>query len=306
MRLAVIDFACDSAAANNKAGRAMADRFWRTLGSLSDQGLELKSPSAAFEWLALRHKAPEDLNPQGAAELARGLGAHLVVAGTVAEEPPDWDGMKARLVKGGLAAAKAQREMDRAGRFQVFNVAAQLIDASSGSIVASRAFEFTKLRPQASNIYGLQALYLPAKDLGEITQIAPNLAFYELKLPLLGSDVWHASELLREAENLEGARFTTAFFAGSTRPEVQRFVKAYQDRYAARPNELAAQAYDAATAMLGCLRHGVSTREDLRDALASLRGFPGVSGETSFDTNQDAVKKLPILEVKGGEFIQVQ
>jgi ABC-type branched-subunit amino acid transport system substrate-binding protein len=306
LRLAVLDFACDSASASFKAGRALSDRFWRTLGSLADQGLDLKGPNASFEYMAARRMAPEALNPSGAAEVGRGLGARLVLAGSVAEVPPDWDALKAGLAQGGAAAAKAQKGVEMAGKVQVFGVSAQIIDALSGSIVATAGFDFTKLRPLPSNTHGLQAIYLPARDPGEVVQIAPNLEFYELKLPLLGADTWHSTELLREAESLEGACFTTAFFAGSARPEVERFVKAYQDRYAARPGEMAAQAYDAASIMLGCLRHGAATREDLRDALAATRGFLGVSGETSFDSSPDAVKKLPILEVKGGDFIQVQ
>jgi ABC-type branched-subunit amino acid transport system substrate-binding protein len=306
LRLAVIDFSCDSAAATFKAGRAFADRFWRTLGSFSDQGLELKGPNAAFEYMAARRMAPEALNLAGVAEVGRGLGTRLVLAGSVAEVPTDWQALKAGLAQGGAAAVKAQKAMDQAAKFQIFGVSAQLIDANSGDIVGTASFNFTKLRPTPSNTYGLQAIYLPARDPGEVEQIAPNLDFYELKLPLLGADTWHSTELLREADSLEGARFTTAFYGGSTRPEVQHFVKAYQDRYAARPGEMAAQAYDAACIMLHCLRHGAGTREDLRDALAAIHAFPGVSGETSFDVSLDAVKKLPILEVKGGEFIQVQ
>jgi ABC-type branched-subunit amino acid transport system substrate-binding protein len=305
LRLAVVDLACDSPAAALNSGRALSDRFRRTLALLEEQGLQVLPPGQAFDWMARNRLAPEDLNPSGAAALARALNAQLVLAGTVAEQVPDLALLAARAAKGGAAGAKAQRELERAQRWQTFTVTAQLIDAASTSVLAVRGFDFTKLRPLSSNAQALQALYIPAQKAVEVMQIAPNLVFHELRLPLLGSNSWHRGELLREAEALEGARFTTAFFAGSPQPEVQAFVKAYQEKYAAAPTDLAAQAYDAARMVLEACLKGATTREDLRAALQDLGAYPGVSGETSFTASRDAVKKLPLLEIKGGEFLQV-
>jgi ABC-type branched-subunit amino acid transport system substrate-binding protein len=253
--------------------------------------------------------APEALTPALAAEIGRAMNADFVLTGSVTELSPDWNYLKQASTDTGKEGRQARADIELFGKNQVFQVQAQILDARSASVVASAKFEANKLRPPQANSLGLQALYLPGKAT-EAVQAASAMSFCDLKFTLLGSDLWKAPELLQNdnAASLEGARLTVGFFADSEDPKVKRFVDAYKKRYAALPSQLAAQAYDAAMIMGMAILDGAGTREALRQELSGLKNFDGVSGRTSFDGRQDAIKRVPILKVNSvaKTFEQVQ
>jgi branched-chain amino acid transport system substrate-binding protein len=47
------------------------------------------------------------------------------------------------------------------------------------------------------------------------------------------------------------------------------------------------------------------TRKSVRDQLAATKGFPGVTGETTFGPDREPSKKLTKATVKGGQFVAV-
>lgn len=152
-----------------------------------------------------------------------------------------------------------------------------------------------------------EALFLP-DDARQVAQIIPQLAFSRLDyLQLLGTSGWHDPELGRMAGPLsEGAVFVDGFFAGSPWPEVRDFVARHQVAYGELPSILAAQGYDAARIILTLLaRPEARDRETLRQALATLRDFPGVTGQTRFGPNGDAEKTLFLLQVQDGAVVQI-
>jgi hypothetical protein len=68
----------------------------------------------------------------------------------------------------------------------------------------------------------------------------------------------------------------------------------------------AAQSYDAANLVLVQLAHRRSSRDAVRDGILATHGYPGVAGVLSMGPDGNA-RKLPfLLEVKGGEVVQVQ
>lgn len=280
LTVAVVDFACDSPSAAFRSARGLSDRFFRTLGHLQDRGIAVVSPGQSESWLAQHPDQARGLTAEGAASLGKMLGVPLIVTGWVSEYDPDRKG------------------------FQVFRVKAQVVDTATGEVASTRQFEFSKLKPVNSNAGSLQALYLPC-DSRDLSLIAPNLAFYDLKVQLLGPESWYRPELLREADDLEGALFTTGFFADSADAAVQSFSRAYKEKFAALPDALAAQAFDACGILVKALE-SAANREDLRDALENLKDFPGVTGRTSFGGSHDAVKNLPVIRVHQGQFVQVR
>lgn len=152
-----------------------------------------------------------------------------------------------------------------------------------------------------------QALFIP-DDAERVALIAPQLAYYGLGgIPLLGTSGWNAPELvLRAGRFVEGAVFVDGFFPGSPLPQVRDFVARYVARYGEEPSILEAQGYDAAGILLTLLaRPEVRTRADVRQALAGLRLYPGVTGATSFNPEGDAEKVLFLLQVRSGEIVQI-
>jgi len=53
-------------------------------------------------------------------------------------------------------------------------------------------------------------------------------------------------------------------------------------------------------------RPDVRFRSVLRDELMNFVDFEGVTGLTSFDSNGDVRKKLYLLKVKGGKFVELE
>ncbi len=152
-----------------------------------------------------------------------------------------------------------------------------------------------------------EALFIP--DYADrIGLIAPQLVFYGLdEVQLLGINGWNSPELLRLAGNfLEGAVFVDGFFRYSPYPFVSEFVDLYFAKFGEDPSILEAQGYDAASILLTALKDpAVRTREDLRLALANLRNYPGVTGATSFNQQGEAEKILFLLQVRGGDIVQI-
>jgi branched-chain amino acid transport system substrate-binding protein len=63
----------------------------------------------------------------------------------------------------------------------------------------------------------------------------------------------------------------------------ESFERRYRQRTGSTPSLAAAQAYDAVRIVAAALRYSGPNRARLRDSLAELSGFPGVSGMISFD-----------------------
>ncbi|MBP2689726.1 MAG: branched-chain amino acid transporter substrate-binding protein, partial [Deltaproteobacteria bacterium] len=101
----------------------------------------------------------------------------------------------------------------------------------------------------------------------------------------------------------EGLIVATPWFVDRNDPKVKAFVAKYEKAYGKKPDQFAAQAYDALYIMADALkRAGKADRTALRDALASTRNFQGVLGTFSFDAERDVVMEPNVLIIKGGKF----
>jgi ABC-type branched-subunit amino acid transport system substrate-binding protein len=308
VRLLVVDFAQDTNCAQLNAGRAFSDRFARTLSQLA--GVDVIGPQAAMRyWTPLVPasvsgpaasppgppagvSAAAPLSPAAgmaanaldlslAAEAGRMAGADFVLIGSAASLPPD-----------------PLKWPDRG----VFSLKAGLLDVSTTALCAQRAFTWTQYEAPAPNPLGLQAVYLPASA-EDVVEAVPNMQFFDLNVPLLGSDQWDRPELSDHLAELNGSVFTAAYWGDSPDPAVARFDQAYRKAYAAKPDVLAAQAYDAAGLMAGAIFSGISDRASLRAALARVQGYDGASGHFGFFGSQDADKRPALVAVKNGALV---
>ena len=125
-----------------------------------------------------------------------------------------------------------------------------------------------------------------------------------LDAALCGTGALYSSELIKLGGSaVEGLYLTVSFFPGDPRPEVQEFVKSYEAKYGKLPTQFAAQAYDATNLIIEALKKGATDRKTLRDNLAAIKDFPGVTGKTTFDENRDVNKTLSRLVIKDGKYI---
>lgn len=130
-----------------------------------------------------------------------------------------------------------------------------------------------------------------------------------LRVPLFGGDGWEAPELLQiGGAALEGCYFSTHYSPENEAPNVQEFVKKFRDHYGGQtPDAMAALGYDSAMVLVDALRRANSVDgAAIRDALASTKDFPGVTGSTTMDAHRNATKAAAVITIKDGRFAFVQ
>jgi ABC-type branched-subunit amino acid transport system substrate-binding protein len=137
--------------------------------------------------------------------------------------------------------------------------------------------------------------------------LASQLAFYDIKdRTLLVSHGGNSSEFLLAGNRfVEGAILVNGFFEGSTDPTVRSFVNRYQAKYQELPDLFAAQAYDCVQMILLALKSGATQPDQVRDYLAQVRGFHGASGLTTFHPKGQVEKRLFVIQVRNGKYVQV-
>lgn len=157
----------------------------------------------------------------------------------------------------------------------------------------------------------VDAIYIP-DYFDTIGLIVPHLAYYNIKdVKFLGSNGWNSSKLIEMAgKYVEGSVFVDGFFSGSQRETTAKFVSDFKNIYGTEPGIIEAQAYDAVKIMLETIRNsqesGIKSQKDeVRDNLSNLKGFPGATGNITFDINREALKNLFILTVKNGRIVEV-
>ena len=138
--------------------------------------------------------------------------------------------------------------------------------------------------------------------------ILPQLAYHDIRdIYLAGTNLWHSQQLLTLTRDYaQSAVMVDGFFKKSQSPLVQRFVETYHKIYNADPGIIEAFAFDTAKLLFDIVAQpDLHMRHTLRDAIWHTFNFYGVTGPTSFDENGEAIKRLDLLRVKGGQFVEI-
>jgi branched-chain amino acid transport system substrate-binding protein len=125
---------------------------------------------------------------------------------------------------------------------------------------------------------------------------------------LLGGDGWDSPRLVEiGGDALEGAYFGNHYSPDDPDPAVAKFVAAYRTRFGSVPDSIGALAYDAARLLADAIRRAGSTAgARVREALAATKGFPGVTGDLTFDLERNPVKPIAILVIRNGRYAFVK
>ena len=115
-----------------------------------------------------------------------------------------------------------------------------------------------------------------------------------------------ASSFLSWAEAQNGVCFPVIFFADSDDPEIQAYVKQYTDVYGSAPSALTSQAYDSVGMLLTAIEDaGTTESAKVKDALYNV-DYPGVTGQTKFDSNGDVDKEFVKVTIEDGKFVKMK
>ncbi len=203
------------------------------------------------------------------------------------------------LLPPGVLAAVNERESMRKRAKRLTPKAATELRASADALLAP---DGAALPPYVD----FEALFIP-DSAGNVGLIAPHLAFQNvLGVRLLGTSDWHERELLTLAgQHVDGAVFTSGFFAGSTQPQLMEFQGAYQRAFARTPTTLAAQAYDATQLLVRELLAGAEDRDEVAKRLRAGSLHAGVSGVIAIDRAGRVTKRPHLVGVERGAFMSV-
>ena len=117
-----------------------------------------------------------------------------------------------------------------------------------------------------------------------------------LSADLLGGDGW--SGLNVDTLRAQGIYVGVPFTAEDPRPQAQRFVAAFTQRFHMRPDNNAALAYDATMLLYVAATNSRGDRGAIRDYLAALKpgnAYQGVAGAISFGSDGDPVGKSVVM-----------
>jgi len=142
----------------------------------------------------------------------------------------------------------------------------------------------------------------------EVGLIALQARQLGIAVPLFGGDGWESAALVPiGGAALEGNYFSTHFSPEDTSPAVQEFDKKYKAKYNEAPDAMSALGYDSAMILAAAIKTvGTTDGSKVRDALAAIKDFQGVTGKTTMDANRNASKPAVILTIKNGEFKYVE
>jgi branched-chain amino acid transport system substrate-binding protein len=141
----------------------------------------------------------------------------------------------------------------------------------------------------------------------EAAKIAQQAKQKGLDVVILGGDGFYSPKLIElGGEAIEGAVFTAGFYDKDPAENVQKFVTAFKAKFNEDPDMFAAQAYDAAMIVIEAMKQAGADSQAIQAEMAKIKDFPGITGNTSFAENGDAVKDILILKVEDGGFKRIR
>lgn len=184
----------------------------------------------------------------------------------------------------------------------------------AGSVVAFETFT-TKDRDfsaQLTNIIksGADVLFTP-QYYDEVPLIVKQAHQLGWKKPIMGSDSWGSAELMKLCgDDCKGLFFTTHYAAAGAKGATKEFIDKYNAKYGYIPDDVAALTWDAIRLLLQAIQNtgGLTgnlekDRDNVKDALAKIKDFDGITGKMTFTPEGDPIKCAVVVKISDkGEF----
>lgn len=159
--------------------------------------------------------------------------------------------------------------------------------------------QLTKIKSSEADCLFLPIYYT---EVGYISEQAPTVG---VELPYFGCDGWDGviNQLNGNTANIEGATFLTPFVATSTNEKVQAFVKAYDAKFSAIPDQFAADGYDAIYAVKAAIEaaNGDLSGDALIAAMTQIN-VAGITGDMSFTAEGEPNKSARVAVISNGQY----
>ena len=184
----------------------------------------------------------------------------------------------------------------------------------SGSVTAFESFttKDADFSSQLTKIVrsGAQVLFVPQyyNEVALIVQQAHELGWNK---PIVGSDSWGSAETVKLCgKDCYGLFFSSHYAAAGATGKTKEFIDQYESKYGYVPDDVGALTWDS----LGLVQEAIENcgkltgniekdRQCVRDAMASIKKFPGITGEMTFTEEGDPIKCAVIVRISDkGEY----
>ncbi len=183
-----------------------------------------------------------------------------------------------------------------------------------GSVVAFESFTTgdKDFSAQMANIVasGADVLFTPQyySEVPLIVRAAQENGFNK---PILGSDSWGSGDLMGLCgDACKGFYFSTHYAAAGAQGATKAFIDEYSAAYGKTPDDVAALTWDALGLMIKAIENtgGLSgdikaDRTKVKDALAQVKNYPGITGNMTFTPEGDPIKCAVVVKINDqGQF----
>ncbi len=154
-------------------------------------------------------------------------------------------------------------------------------------------------------VQNLDALFLPITSPDDIAVLSSQLRYFNFQSHIIGSEEWNdLIELDQNRRYTANVYFPTDSYWSEQDPEYRTFAKQYQDAYGKQPTKSALYAYDTMKMLLRVISESPHERAKIAEALAAVRGYPGIHSKISFTANR-VNGVLTILQFKNRSIVRV-
>ncbi len=184
----------------------------------------------------------------------------------------------------------------------------------AGSVVAFESFttKDADFSSQLTKIIksGAEVLFTPQyyNEVALIVQQAHELGWNK---PIVGSDSWGSAETVELCgKDCYGLFFSTHYAAAGAKGATKAFIDRYNKKYGYVPDDVGALTWDAlgivqtAIQSIGKITGNIEKdRKSVRDAMAKIKEFNGITGKMTFTEDGDPIKCAVIVRISDkGEY----
>jgi len=199
------------------------------------------------------------------------------------------------------------------GLAEFFKIAWEKIHGA-GSVVAYESFttKDADFSSQLSKIRksGAQVLFTPQyyNEVALIVQQAHELGWTG---PIVGSDSWGSAETVTLCgKDCYGLFFSSHYAAAGAKGATKEFIDRYEKTYGYIPDDVAALTWDSLRLAQQAIENSGKVtgkikkdRKAVRDALAQIKNFKGITGDMTFTEEGDPIKCAVIVRISDkGEY----
>jgi branched-chain amino acid transport system substrate-binding protein len=157
----------------------------------------------------------------------------------------------------------------------------------------------TKIKEQNPDVIFSSGYYFQT---GPVVKQAREMG---IKAHILGEEGADSPKFLEIAGAAgEGFVIVTNLNRDDKRPQVQKFLKTYEERYGIQPDMVGASAYDAFMMICDAIKRAKSVKgADIRAAIAGIKDYSGLTGMVKkFTPEGEVVKDVQVQIVRKGRF----